>query len=224
MRKGESKYWQLNDRDWLYNKYWTEKLNTYEIAKEISSNPQTILDALKRKHILKRTRSEAHKGWPSGMLGKHHSKETKKKIGKSLKGNKNSLDCCPSVDTRKKLSAITIKMWDAKGRLSVIQRKINHTIGTRMSETLKGKKRGRHWETLVGYTLQDLMQTIEQGFREGMTWENYGVWHIDHMIPLAKFKYDSTEDPEFMKAWALNNLQPLWADENMKKGTNFRFF
>jgi hypothetical protein len=51
-----------------------------------------------------------------------------------------------------------------------------------------------------------------------MTWENYGKWHIDHKRPIASFNFTSYEDPEFKECWALNNLQPMWAKENMSKG------
>ena len=50
-----------------------------------------------------------------------------------------------------------------------------------------------------------------------MNWENYGEWHIDHIYPQSKLPYDSMEHPNFLKCWALDNLQPLWAEENRKK-------
>ena len=50
-----------------------------------------------------------------------------------------------------------------------------------------------------------------------MTWGNYGKWHVDHIIPQAFFKYTSTDDVEFKYCWSLNNLQPLWAKDNIKK-------
>jgi 5-methylcytosine-specific restriction endonuclease McrA len=51
-----------------------------------------------------------------------------------------------------------------------------------------------------------------------MTWDNYGsYWHVDHIYPHSKLPYDSMDHPNFLKAWALNNLQPLEAIENMKK-------
>lgn len=100
-----------------------------------------------------------------------------------------------------------------------------HVKRTAVRLALRGAKRGRRWESLVGYTVNDLMGTLKNDFRDGMTWENHGaLWHIDHIIPLAKFKYDAPEDPEFKRAWALNNLQPLLVSENLKKGTKFMFF
>jgi 5-methylcytosine-specific restriction endonuclease McrA len=53
-----------------------------------------------------------------------------------------------------------------------------------------------------------------------MTWDNYAhdTWHIDHIVPLSSFLFDTPDDPGFKSAWALANLQPLWAKENMSKG------
>ena len=233
-KKGEYKYAQLNNREWLYQKYWTENLNTYEIAELIGCHPSTVLRALKYKHIRIRTFSEAHKGGKY-WLGKHRSEETKRKIsetkkskplskavrekiGERLKGNKYALGKYRSEETKRKMS-------EAHTKLSLVQRKLNRAVSERVRWALRGRKAGEHWEKILGYELSDLMQTIEKEFRDGMCWENYGaIWHIDHIIPLARFHYNSPEDAEFKKAWALGNLQPLLIAENLQKHTNFRFY
>jgi hypothetical protein len=53
-----------------------------------------------------------------------------------------------------------------------------------------------------------------------MNWELYmqGKIHIDHKRPIASFNFNSYKDKEFKECWALNNLQPLWAEENLSKG------
>lgn len=79
-------------------------------------------------------------------------------------------------------------------------------------------KSGRSWESLVGYTLDDLMAHLESQFQPGMTWENYGEWHIDHRRPISDFTFASPDDPEFKECWSLWNLQPLWAFDNISKG------
>jgi len=50
-----------------------------------------------------------------------------------------------------------------------------------------------------------------------MAWGNIDKWHIDHKTPIAAFNFEKPEDEDFKKCWALENLQPLWAKENMKK-------
>jgi hypothetical protein len=84
---------------------------------------------------------------------------------------------------------------------------------------LKGKKAGRKWESLVGYTLEDLMQRIESLFQPGMDWTNYGKWHLDHIIPRAAFFYTDETDIDFKRCWGLDNLQPLWMIDNCTKYT-----
>jgi len=96
---------------------------------------------------------------------------------------------------------------------------LNGTISnTLRASILNGSKNGKHWETLVDFSLSQLKKHLERKFKPGMTWENYGEWHIDHKIPLAVFNFNSPDDLDFKRAWTLKNLQPLWATENRKKG------
>jgi hypothetical protein len=72
---------------------------------------------------------------------------------------------------------------------------------------------------LVGCTVAELARHLEDKFLPGMTWENRGIrgWHIDHIIPIAKF---DLKDPEQqLAAFHYTNLQPLWAEDNQRKGT-----
>lgn len=93
------------------------------------------------------------------------------------------------------------------------------TMRTAVRRALGGnEKAGRRTFDLLGYTADELKRHLEAQFTEGMSWENYGEWHIDHRIPLAAHEYESAECPDFKRAWALTNLQPLWALENMSKG------
>ncbi|MCK4816708.1 hypothetical protein KA005_13135 [bacterium] len=97
-----------------------------------------------------------------------------------------------------------------KGNLNArMSRAIHHALGK--------NKNGYKWEDLVGYTCEDLKKHLENLFRDGMSWENMGEWHIDHKIPKAVFNYTKPEHIDFKKCWALDNLQPLWAKENRSK-------
>jgi 5-methylcytosine-specific restriction endonuclease McrA len=96
--------------------------------------------------------------------------------------------------------------------------RLNHSISSGILQSLKHNKNGHHWEDLVGYTLNDLQHRLETQFELGMTWENYGKWHIDHIIPISAFMFSSPDDLDFKRCWALENLRPLWANENNSKG------
>ena len=60
---------------------------------------------------------------------------------------------------------------------------------------------------------------LESTFKPGMTKENHGLWHIDHIRPCASF--DLTKQEEQLKCFHYTNLQALWADENFSKGAKF---
>ena len=76
------------------------------------------------------------------------------------------------------------------------------------------------WEYL-SFTPDELMSQFESQFTDGMSWDNMAEWHIDHIRPISSFDFDSTDHPDFKKCWALNNLQPLWAKDNMSKGAKW---
>lgn len=96
--------------------------------------------------------------------------------------------------------------------------KLGCNVRCRISDFLKGRDIQKNNKTfeIVGCTPKELKKHIEEKFTEGMSWENYGYygWHVDHMVPLDSGK---TED-EIIKLCHYSNLQPLWKDDNFKKG------
>jgi len=70
---------------------------------------------------------------------------------------------------------------------------------------------------IVGCTPEFLKEHLEKQFKNEMAWENYGLygWHIDHIIPLSSAK----NEEELYKLCHYTNLQPLWAKENLSKGS-----
>ena len=68
----------------------------------------------------------------------------------------------------------------------------------------------------LGCSIEELRFHLESQFKDNMSWDNYGEWHIDHIKPLASF--DLTNEEELKKACNYTNLQPLWAKDNLKKG------
>lgn len=94
---------------------------------------------------------------------------------------------------------------------------IRERMSAGIKNSLRDGKNGRSWEALAGYTVADLMRHLERQFLPGMTWGNRGDWHIDHIVPLSSFDFTSPDDPEFRAAWALTNLRPLWAKDNIRK-------
>ncbi|ABF71347.1 p100 [Rhizobium phage 16-3] len=87
--------------------------------------------------------------------------------------------------------------------------------------TLASGKGGRRTFEILGYSFQEFKAHIEKQFQPGMSWENYGDWHIDHVIPKSIFNFESVDDLDFKRCWSLSNLQPLWATDNKKKKDKF---
>jgi hypothetical protein len=105
-------------------------------------------------------------------------------------------------------------------RRSTPSGKLNTVISNGIRQSLKnGSKAGKHWESLVGYTIGDLKTHLEKQFKPGMSWGNYGKegWSIDHKVPISAFNFEVPENPDFRKCWALDNLQPMWSSENIRK-------
>lgn len=90
-------------------------------------------------------------------------------------------------------------------------------VRDRTYEILKSNKSKKSIEYL-NCSSQVLKEWIEIQFKEGMTWENYGEWHIDHIIPL---KYNNPTLEEIIERLHYENLQPMWASDNISKGNRF---
>ncbi len=103
--------------------------------------------------------------------------------------------------------------------------KIELNISSAIRDDLKNRgssKSFKKWELCVGYSIEDLKTHLEKLFTTEMTWQNHGsYWHIDHIKPKSWFKYTSSEDEQFKKCWALENLQPLEAYKNIQKGNRY---
>ena len=80
--------------------------------------------------------------------------------------------------------------------------------------------KSRRAEQILGCSYSELAAHLEQQFRSGMTWDNRGEWHIDHIVPLASAQ---TEE-EVLSLCHYTNLQPLWAAENLSKGARLPVF
>lgn len=75
------------------------------------------------------------------------------------------------------------------------------------------KKAGKTFD-MLGYSPNDLFVHIEKQFLKGMSWENIGKWHIDHIIPLNTAK----NEEDLIRLNHFTNLRPLWARDNLSKG------
>lgn len=168
----------------------------------LAANKERLIEYRKQYHANNRTRSNeyskarrAKNPGEAAVLAKQYREENPEKVKESQKRTYEKKQSTP------------------KGRLE------NSIRAGVYDEIKKGSKRGRKTFDLLGYTVDQLKDHIESRFLPGMDWDNYGKygWHIDHIIPLSAHNYETPDDIDFKRAWALSNLQPLWATDNLTK-------
>ena len=151
-----------------------------------------------------------------GIKQKHN--EYKKTYNQKPKAKKTRAEYRARPETKKKEAGYANRRYE-KIKDSGKFRIDRYMLGT-LGLAVKNRGSLRRLIPILGYDAQQLRDHLESRFSPGMTWENYGNsgWHIDHIRPRSSFNYTSMEDPEFKACWALENLQPLWAEENASKG------
>jgi hypothetical protein len=122
----------------------------------------------------------------------------------------------------KKANRENIRKYANKKYKTDLRFKLRSILSKRITIALKGTK-NNNTTTLIGCTIEEAREHIEKQFKEGMSWENHGYngWHIDHIIPCASF--DLTDPEQQKKCFHYTNLQPLWAKENMSKGSKIPY-
>ena len=93
--------------------------------------------------------------------------------------------------------------------------KIKGNLRTRTHDAFRrnGYSKNTKTQEMLGVDWEIAKTHIERQFKKGMSWNNYGEWHIDHIIPLAS----ATTEEKLKKLCHYTNLQPLWAEENLSK-------
>ena len=93
--------------------------------------------------------------------------------------------------------------------------KLKCYLRTRLSIALKKNIKSESTMKLLGCHIDLLRLHLQSKFKPGMSFSNYGKWHIDHIIPCARFDLSKVSEQKICFNW--KNLQPLWAEENLKK-------
>ena len=125
-----------------------------------------------------------------------------------------------SIYQESRLKKIRIKNGDylRNRKLNDPLFKLRCTIAGRTREAFKRKRYSKtsKYHEMLGVPYEIAFTHIERQFTKGMTWENHGKWHIDHIIPLASAETES----ELIQLCHYTNLQPLWAKDNLSKSDN----
>jgi hypothetical protein len=97
--------------------------------------------------------------------------------------------------------------------------KLKETLRTRLAKAIQRDTKTGSAVKDLGCSIAELKSYLETKWQTGMNWENYGKWHIDHIKPLSMF--DLTDAEQFKQACHYTNLQPLWAEDNIRKSDNY---
>jgi hypothetical protein len=209
----------------MYNE---ELLGSSSISKRMGIHKTIIIRTLKENGVIMGPSGRRNIGGKSEANKRYYSKN-KQDINEWYKGWRK--------DNKDKLKEYS-QQWNKENREHVNEYKRNYERKRRAEDPkyrlaartrtavytcLKERDVAKYRSTfqLLGYTIEELMSHLEKQFTEGMTWENYGQWHVDHIKPMTSFKFESLEDPEFKECWKLENLQPLWGPDNLSKGCRY---
>jgi len=97
--------------------------------------------------------------------------------------------------------------------------RITTSMRTRLSSYCRKIQIDKNFKTMdaLGCTSSELKHHLQSKFTEGMNWDNYGKWHVDHIKPIS---FAKTEQ-EAIQLSHYTNLQPLWAADNLKKSNKY---
>ena len=132
---------------------------------------------------------------------------------------------------------LSVKRWRKKNIKKFIKKNIEYNmkryktdssfrlkacLRSRIICVLKGRIKSAPSLKLLGVdNVEKVWKHLEKSFKSGMIRENHGKWHVDHIIPCASF--DLTKPEEQAKCFHYTNLQPLWASENLAKGSKISY-
>jgi len=146
-----------------------------------------------------------------------YNQKNKDKI--SIYNTKYRIENAEFIKLYKKNIRREIKIYNRKYKKARIETDLNFKLAcrlrTRLCNAIAQKQKIGSAILDLGCSIDFFKSYIEQQFQLGMSWNNYGEWHLDHILPLSSF--DLTNREQFLKACHYTNHQPLWAEDNFKK-------
>jgi len=200
-------YYQIN-KEKIKNYYENNKKNILKKQKEYRQNNKLKLK--QRDKIRNQERYQKNK------------KEIIKKTKQYYQNNKNII--LKKQKEYREYNKETLKTKENLRKLEYYKNNLNYKIKkilrSRFLLALRELDKSNSIINLIGCSIEDLKKHIESQFKERMSWENHTMhgWHIDHIKPCASF--DLTDPEQQKECFHYTNLRPLWAKENLSKGSN----
>lgn len=188
INKNKNKVKEYKEK-WLYN--------NKEYRKNYYQNNKEIITIKNKKWVNK---------------NKDKVKENKKNYYQNNKNKwKNIIRTKEQIELRNK----TISIWTKNKKKTDPLFKLKCNIRTNIGGAIKRQGYTKKTKTfqLLGCTYEEFKEHLEKQFTKGMTWDNYGKWHLDHIYPVSLAK----DEEELIRLNHYTNFQPLWAIDNHKK-------
>lgn len=208
-RKLNASTLRKKDRD----RYWSDPEKFRELRKEyVSKNYSKVKESKKQYYKNNRDRIlSKNNQYRINNLDKIRKKQSEYHLNN--KESRNTKDYIYRRLNRDHINEYNRNRYNTN--LAFRLKSICRQLIRRMYLSIGTKKEG-NTRDLLGYSPLDLKQHIENQFKPGMNWDNYGEWHIDHITPISR----ATTLKEGLSLSKLKNLQPLWAKDNLIKSNN----
>lgn len=208
----------------LIKNYTDDFLNTHLLSEKFKLTQRRVLSILKENNVEIRNSGRINLGGKSAADKRDYLKNKEIRLKKCAEWQKNNRDHLNEYhkqwrENNKEYYREVKRNYEKKRKASDPIYKLIGNFRTAIYTVLKESnvEKYDHYFNILGYTQQDLINHLEKQFKDGITWENYGKWHVDHIIPISSFIIKDIYDEEFKRCWDLNNLQPMWGSENIKK-------
>jgi len=205
----------------LYN---DEMLGSPSISEKLNINKQVVLRTLKENGAIVGISGRKYKGGKSESDKRHYLKNREKRLQYFSDWQKDNRDRLndyhqkwreKNIDKHREYKRKYEKHRKDTDPLYKLISNFRTAIYTVLKESNVDKY--GHYFNVLQYTPEELINHLEKQFKDDMTWDNYGIWHVDHKFPITSFDIQEMGDEEFMKCWCLDNLQPMWGEENIRK-------
>jgi hypothetical protein len=210
--------------DEILRLYTDEMLGSPSISEKLNINKQVVLRTLKENGVIVGISGRKYKGGKSESDKRHYLKNREKRLQYFSDWQKDNRDHLneyhqkwreKNIDKHREYKRKYEKHRKDTDPLYRLVSNFRTAIYTVLKESNVDKY--GHYFDILQYTPDELINRLELQFKDDMSWENYGEWHVDHIKPISSFDIKEIGDDEFMKCWSLENLQPLWGDENIRK-------
>ena len=210
--------------DEILRLYTDEMLGSPSISEKLNINKQVVLRTLKENGVIVGISGRKYKGGKSESDKRHYLKNREKRLQYFSDWQKDNRDHLneyhqkwreKNIDKHREYKRKYEKHRKDTDPLYRLVSNFRTAIYTVLKESNVDKY--GHYFDILQYTPDELINRLELQFKDDMSWENYGEWHVDHIKPISSFDIKEIGDDEFMKCWSLDNLQPMWGEDNIKK-------